>query len=47
MSSGDHPGLVEADFGNAALYGLSDAQIQKLQAVMNAGARLIHGSKRC
>jgi hypothetical protein len=39
--------LSKLDFGIAALYELSDTHVQKLKTVMNAGARLKDGSKRC
>jgi len=37
--------LSRVDYGNAALYGLPAAHIERLQAVLNAAARLIFGAR--
>ena len=39
--------LTKLDFGNAALAGIPLFQLDRLQAVMNAAARLIYQSSRC
>ena len=38
--------MSRLDYCNAVLYGLPDAQLQKLQLVQNAAARLVSGTHR-
>ena len=38
--------MLRLDYCNAVLYGLPDAQFQKLQLVQNAAARLVTGTHR-
>jgi len=34
------------DYSNSLLYGISDGQLQRLQSVQNAAARLVTGARR-
>ena len=39
--------LTRLDYGNATLYGLPSLQLNKIQSVLNAAARMLYGARRC
>ena len=40
------PEITIYDYCNALLYGIADGQLQRLQSVQNAAARLVTGTRR-